>query len=529
VIAWSNGSRFLVDLPQGIAGGGTVGFDAQGNEVVIEGARLVHNGGPAGISLAVIPLSAGVELSSNELVARFDGNPVSSELLFGWQLAGLSASNQAGLIGVRAGAENHASIRTDVAGPGDDMVKDLSGALRGDGVVPGVERNIEKINDAVLQSIYETFGGKENVPDDLFVLWFDPIDYILADEQGAQLSQVGSTSVNRITGSFYSGNQVSELLVVPNARSDFYTLTLVGLGQGYRGAATLLRGGELHTAPLYGRLDNLQNVSVVMDFRDSPVGSPFSGLGLLTADSRGGTEVVGALGQAVSAALGRSSTSTVTLLAAAGQLLLEGAGVSAFDDPGSGGDDLSKEGENEQADSSDEEAEGDSDEGERSDRDAGDDSQESSEAEAAEGGEGESATAAGDDAAAEEQGGSADQSGQSDAETGKESSGEEGPSASSARPDVNSAASLPAAGASERSLAPSSQRQTERGFSLDWPAGNEPRVALDRAAVGRALSEGGDSFAPEPIGLVAASTLLGARLDERERLARRKRTPLPRH
>jgi len=333
VVVWGNDVRFLLHTPDRPGSEGAVGFDAAGNPVVgVAGANLFDGGtGPHGVSVAVIPAEHAGELLSNHLVVRFDGLPVLPNLTYTLELEGVAATNQAGVIGFGPEEATEAVEWADVPAEMFSHPLDLADVLT------GVDLIAEELNRAAVEGVAEVFGSLDDVDTDLLVLWFDPIDYLLADQLGRTSQNVGSQSVNTMAGSFYGSNGFTELLVVPNARADFYTLKLVGLGQGYRGAANFFQGGSLTTAPVQGRLGLMQNLWVQIDFRDGDAGSPYSGLALLSQSGRfeegRGISSPG-VGLAETTILGESSKSRPLILASAGEL---GIDVTGFDDTGSGG------------------------------------------------------------------------------------------------------------------------------------------------------------------------------------------------
>lgn len=349
IVVWGNDVRFLLQTPGTPAAGGKVGYEAAGDLVEdVPGAKVFRDDA-TGVSVAVIPAEHAGELLSNQFIdgvpvppnlqflKRFDGQPVLANLTYTLELEGLAATNQAGVI-----AFGHGGTET-VERNDAPLGETLSSNLDLSDVLTGVDMIADELNRAAVERVEEFFGSLEDPADDLLLLWFDPIDYLLADQLGRTSQNVGSKSVNTMPGSFYASNGFTELLVVPSARADFYTLNLVGLGQGYRGAANFFQGSSLTTALMQGRLGSMQNLWVQIDFRDGGTGSPFSGLAFLSQSGRfeegRGISSPG-IGLAETTILGESSKSRPLILASAGELGLD---VSGFDDTGSGGQPVESE------------------------------------------------------------------------------------------------------------------------------------------------------------------------------------------
>jgi len=350
IVVWGNNVRFLLHTPDVGGAGGRVGFDEHGEPIQgeVPGANLIDDG--TGVFLAVVPAEHAGELLSKEFVWRFGGLPVLPDMTFSWnfqgivarsddlpvlpdltytlELEGTAGINQAGVIAL--GAKGTKTLEWD------DVEKE-SPSLDLSDVLTGEDMIAEELNWAAVERVEEAFANLEDVDTNLLLLWFDPIDYLLADQLGRTSRHVtGLPPVDQMPGSFYASNGFTELLVVPNARLDVYTLDLVGLGQGYRGAANFFQAGWAATALLQGRLD--RDLPVQIDFRGGNIGSPFSGLGFLSQSGRleEGRRVTGpGIGLAETAIFGESSKSRPLILASAGEL---GIDVSGFDDTGSGGE-----------------------------------------------------------------------------------------------------------------------------------------------------------------------------------------------
>lgn len=100
----------------------------------------------------------------------------------------------------------------------------------------------QQLLDAVLPEFFAAIGGQENLQDRFLILFTDPVDFVIESETTG--SQAGFTrdqgQVDQYGNTFYSGDAVTELLVIPQADSGRYTLQLEGLGSDVRGGAALV-------------------------------------------------------------------------------------------------------------------------------------------------------------------------------------------------------------------------------------------------------------------------------------------------
>ena len=108
-------------------------------------------------------------------------------------------------------------------------------------VSSGQDFSAEDLSQAVLDEFFAASGGQENLQERFLLLYVDPVDFVLESSTGdqagftadrGQLDQYGNT--------FYSGDAVTELLVIPQADAGRYTLQLEGLGQDVRGGVSLV-------------------------------------------------------------------------------------------------------------------------------------------------------------------------------------------------------------------------------------------------------------------------------------------------
>jgi len=292
VIAWGHGVWWQLTDTNSQSGSDTVGLDARGDPINEIPQAVVSHGERDGvpISVAIVPAHLGTDLIATGTVRRKDGAPPRPPVVYEWQTEAAgdahsdsaTGSNQAGMIALAGDGTVEQRTRTDLGVSPESESVDLSERLTADDPL------IEKLNDEVLRRINQLRGPGNHRGEDLLVLWFDPIDYRLSDQLGQTSVQAGSHRYNRVAGAFFAERGYSELLVIPGARADLYTLTLVGLGTEYRGAANFLSANSRQTATLYGRLS--RELQVHIDFRQdwstppSP-SPPNSMIGLILSDN----------------------------------------------------------------------------------------------------------------------------------------------------------------------------------------------------------------------------------------------------
>jgi len=314
VIAWGNRVRFLVT---GAGGGPSIGYQADGTRVAqIDDAVLADDGtGPGGMAVAIIPVRALSKLNSNsELIERADGQPVKPDLTYYAELQGTAEQNQAGLVYFGSDGEVGQIRLTDIATESGQWQWDLSRVLSGfDPLLNNFTQDLVKHMAAAMQGHLDQY----------LILALDPVDFVLQDTQGNTSRHVGATNSDGFAGVWYGGNSLTELLVIPNAAADLYTLSLVGVGEGFRGAAVFVQGNDLQVVPLQGLLGSSDNLVATIDFRNSPSPVPVappvstvaqSGGVFSVSDSgqTGSTATTGGAGGSDGGSGGQSSSTTLS-------------------------------------------------------------------------------------------------------------------------------------------------------------------------------------------------------------------------
>jgi hypothetical protein len=137
-------------------------------------------------------------------------------------------------------------------------------------VSSGQDFSADELSEAVLTEFFAASGGQDNLQERFLLLYVDPVDFVLESSTGdqagftadrGQLDQYGNT--------FYSGDAVTELLVIPQADAGRYSLQLEGLGQDVRGGASLVSSAGVISRTFEFR--NLTGRTVLpLDFPETP-------------------------------------------------------------------------------------------------------------------------------------------------------------------------------------------------------------------------------------------------------------------
>jgi len=279
VIVWGNQLEFLWHDPNDDAGGQNATLGYSGDQLVtqIDGAKMVGDG-PGDMTLAVIPVDLLGSLYSVEMVT-VAGETVMPNLNYWLDLVGRDASNQGGVVYFGSNSDGSIALADIATNMATTQQVDLSHALG------GFNPNLDSFHNHAIQAMEFAFGG---LPDNTLIITFDPVDFELSDARGLTNTHIGGTNTDGILGSFYAGNGFTEMVVIPGAIADVYTLSLVGVGQRFRGSATFISGGIARTVPLQGLLGVSDSVRAVIDFGlSTPTFAPPVELAA-QADSEGG-------------------------------------------------------------------------------------------------------------------------------------------------------------------------------------------------------------------------------------------------
>ncbi|HEX8203135.1 MAG TPA: hypothetical protein VF590_21850, partial [Isosphaeraceae bacterium] len=117
---------------------------------------------------------------------------------------------------------------------------------------PRIEPTLEAAREAtrsINEDLVRAFLGNLKGPlqDDYLLVWLDPVDFRLSDRLHRNAGYTADEgAINEFDGSYYSGNSVLQLLVIPRAYAGKYTLELIGVGPDpvLYGAQLLTRDGR---------------------------------------------------------------------------------------------------------------------------------------------------------------------------------------------------------------------------------------------------------------------------------------------
>lgn len=253
VVVWGRGTRFLLADPQDdptalTSNRAWIGFgrDLQPTEQ-INGAVLA--GTLDDLTLAIVPYEfVGQFISTNEVLVEGSGTRL-PPLDYRLELEGLRAGNVAGLVAF--GDQGKVGTRQFVDTPLGIGVATVNVGL----VLVGFDPNLFLVDQGVVGEATAVFGVLNNQPGPTLILWVDPVDYILTDPEGRKVGYTKALGlINQVPGAYYSGDGLTELLIIPNALLGQYRLTLVGIGVEYRGAIGFFTRDASVTIPFQGFL-----------------------------------------------------------------------------------------------------------------------------------------------------------------------------------------------------------------------------------------------------------------------------------
>ncbi|MCH8043076.1 MAG: hypothetical protein IID44_05100 [Planctomycetes bacterium] len=262
---------------------------------------------PDGLSLAVVPVRLAGALFSNELLTRLDGVDARPDLTYTLELTGLADMNQAGVVYFGSAGEAAQIARSDAPAAGERHELDLSDRL------DGLDPRLPEITQTVVDNVRAIVGG---ALDSFLILWLDPVDFVLADSQGVTSEHTGNTNVDQAPGAIHVANDFSELLIIPNAPADVYTLELVGVGGEFRGEAIFVEGNSFRSVPLQGLLGSSDRLVAQIDFRsDTPTQfftPPIFDVAVQNAVGGGVFSVADPTGDATQATISSDASSTTS-------------------------------------------------------------------------------------------------------------------------------------------------------------------------------------------------------------------------
>ncbi len=218
--------------------------------------------------MAIFPVKFEEQLFSSEFLTREDGASATPDMEFLLSITGIASANQVGIVAFGTNGAVGSNAFVDTSNAGLEQTVDLSTTLS------GVDPNLDLVTEAVLSDIQTLLGDDVGGLTSYLVIWFDPIDFRLEDAAGNVSDHVGTNSSDGASGTFFADNGFTEYLIIPNALADVYDLSLVGVGENFRGAATLVQGDTVRSIPLQGHLASSENVAVQLDFRVDTTDQP---------------------------------------------------------------------------------------------------------------------------------------------------------------------------------------------------------------------------------------------------------------
>ncbi|MBM81733.1 MAG: hypothetical protein CMJ78_14230 [Planctomycetaceae bacterium] len=100
-------------------------------------------------------------------------------------------------------------------------------------------QTVDEKNEEIVQRFIDKQGVIE---EDFLLIWLDPVDFIVTESAGRQAGfTMNQGNVNEFgSNTYFSGNGVAEVLIIPNAPQTNYNLELVGVGSDFQGGANFI-------------------------------------------------------------------------------------------------------------------------------------------------------------------------------------------------------------------------------------------------------------------------------------------------
>ena len=149
-----------------------------------------------------------------------------------------------------------------------EAVTDLFSELYIKSITESEQMSLDEIGRLLSAEFFQAMGGQRELGNDEFViLYLDPVDFTLVDSNGNSAGfTAGTGQVDEFGNTFYSGNGVAEVLIVPNAQSTKYSLQLVGVGEDFQGGAAFVTAITVRVETVQGSLQK-ETLELSLDFR----------------------------------------------------------------------------------------------------------------------------------------------------------------------------------------------------------------------------------------------------------------------
>ncbi|MGL5093971.1 MAG: hypothetical protein ACRDD1_00180, partial [Planctomycetia bacterium] len=270
-VVWSFDARFLLTLPIDDADppllAPAIGFasetlrfdDRIEGAVLVDSSQLSRRLGRGFLGLALVPIDPPGGLLGGASLSNADGSPVAPNLTFRFDRTPTASTGASGIL--YFGNDGFAGSESFLdAAPASELVVAPAGVTGLDALGVFLDREVRSRIAEVLDLADPLVGS-------LLVAWFDPVDFVLEDAKGRGIGQVGRQTARTTNGSYYSGDGLTELVVVPQALADRYSLAVVGLGGPYRAGTSFQTSTAAESIALQGLLKRDASLVAVLDFR----------------------------------------------------------------------------------------------------------------------------------------------------------------------------------------------------------------------------------------------------------------------
>jgi hypothetical protein len=229
-LIWGTGARFLLESTTSDA---VIGQDGNSFRLDgITGSVFVTSGeGANAVSLAIVPVSALRSTVATGPLTDSAGQAIESSIGLRLKIQSLAASGAV-----------HALFLDEFGTTG---LQSFTASLNTETVTVVVpeaitpfDRITPQLQSAIVARMEQLAGDLTALGTNVVIVWFDPVDFMLTDAQGQTAVSTESQLSNDFVGAYYSGNGVTELVVVPQASAEVWRMQLVGLGERFRTGVT---------------------------------------------------------------------------------------------------------------------------------------------------------------------------------------------------------------------------------------------------------------------------------------------------
>lgn len=267
-LVWGTGARFLLESTTSDA---VIGQDGSGFRLdAITGSVFVTSGtGANAVSLAIVPVSAFRSTVATGPLTDSAGQAIESSVGLRLKIQSLAASGSVHVLFLDESST--LGLQSFVASPSLQTV-----SVNVPEAITPFDRITPQLQSAIVARMEQLAGDLTALGTNVVIVWFDPVDFMLTDAQGQTAVATESQLSNDFVGAYYSGNGVTELVVVPQASAEVWRMQLVGLGERFRTGVTFASPDLAGQITIQGNLGWGANQGFLLLNVPSPTTNPAS-------------------------------------------------------------------------------------------------------------------------------------------------------------------------------------------------------------------------------------------------------------